>query len=92
MIAFWGTHVFAGCVWLGIWASVRVVAPTVPETPSHNPQPRVCRRSDADHILPGIVRRQAAGGLRADTGQAVRMRFGTTSVTGIYASRLKIRD
>ena len=43
-------------------------SPTVPETPGHHPQPRVCRHSDADHILPGIVRRQAAGGLRADTG------------------------
>ena len=47
--------------------------PTVPETPGHNSQPRVCRHSDADHILSGIVRRQAVGGLGADTGQAVRM-------------------
>ena len=46
-------------------------SPTVPETLGHNLHPRVCRGSDADHILPGIVRRQTAGRLRCGTGQAV---------------------
>ena len=62
-------------LWLGIWLVDSVVLPTVPETSGHNLQPRVCRLSDADHIMPGIVRRQAVSLLGAGTGQAVRMRL-----------------
>ena len=32
------------CVWLGIWASVRVVAPTVPERLAEGPASYVSRR------------------------------------------------
>ena len=53
------------------------------------PQPRVYRRSDADHIMPGIVRRQAAGGLGADPGQAVRMGLAATgSICALLAGRV----
>ena len=62
-------------LWLGIWLVDSVVLPTVPEIPGHNPQPLVCWGSDADHIMSGIVRWQAAGGLGADPGQAVRVRL-----------------
>ena len=58
-------------LWLGIWLVDSVVLPTVPETPGHTPKPRVYRGSDADHIMSSVVRRQAAGGLGADTGQAM---------------------
>lgn len=60
------------CEWLGICDTDNVVEPTlpesvwlcdpllptVPETSGHNLQPLVCRGSDADHIMPGIVRRK----------------------------------
>ena len=49
------------CPWLASCSTVRVVAPTVPETPGHHPQPRVFRGSDADHIMPRIVRRNMVG-------------------------------
>ena len=76
-------------LWLGIWLVDSVVLPTVPETPGHHPQPRVYRRSDADHIMPGIVRRQAAGGLGADPGQAVRMGLAATgSICALLAGRV----
>lgn len=53
-------------------------SPTVPETPGHHPQPHVYRGSDANRIMTGIVRRQAAGGLGADPGQAMRVRLRAT--------------
>ena len=53
-------------------------SPTVPETSGHTPQPLVYRGSDADRIMTGIVRRQAAGGLGADPGQAMRVRLRAT--------------
>ena len=68
------------CAWLGIWASVSVVSPTVPETPGHHPQPRVYRGSDADHILPGIIRRQG-GRLPRGSVQRVGMRLGAPCTT-----------
>ena len=71
----------AVCVWLVSCSTVSVVSPTVPETPGHHPQPRVYRGSNADHILPGIVRRQAAGGLRADPGQAVCVGLGAARIS-----------
>ena len=61
------------CQWSASCSTVRVVAPTVPETPGHNPQLRVCRGSDADHIMPGVVRRQTAGAAAFDSGQAMGM-------------------
>ena len=60
-----------------------MVCPTVPETPGHHHQPRVYRGSDADHIMPSVVRRKAIGSFRADTGQAVRMRLRTASIIGV---------
>ena len=62
-----------------------VVSPTVPETPDHPPQPRVYRGSDADHIMPSVVRRQAIGSFRADTGQAVRMGLAAANQSGCTA-------
>ena len=59
------------CLCLASCGTVSVVSPTVPETSGHNLQPRVCRHSYANHIMPGIVRRQAVGSLGAGTGQAV---------------------
>ena len=61
------------CSWLASCSTVRVVLPTVPETPGHNPQPRVCRHSDANHKMPGVVRRQTAGAAAFGSGQAVRV-------------------
>ena len=66
-------------------ASDNVVSPTVPETPGHHPQPLVCWGSDADHILPGIVRRQAVGSLRTGTGQAVGVGLRTTGLSCLLA-------
>ena len=67
------------CVWLGICATLNVVTPTVPETPGHHPQPRVCQGSDADHILPGVVWRQVAGAARC-TGKRVGVGLRPTEV------------
>ena len=77
----------AVCVWLVSCSTVSVVSPTVPEIPGRHPQPHVCRHSDADHIMPGIVRRQAVGGLGADTGQAVRVRLRTAGCTCYLRAR-----
>ena len=55
-------------------------SPTVPEIPGHNPQPLVYRCSDADHIMPGIVRRQAAGSTGIGPGKAVRVRLAAASL------------
>ena len=72
-------------LWLGIWFVDSVVLPTVPETPGRHPQPRVYRGSDADHIMPSVVRRKAIGGLGADTGQAVRMGLAAANQSGCTA-------
>ena len=68
------------CVCPASCSTVRVVAPTVPETPGHHPQPRVYRRSDANRIMTGIVRRQAVGAA-SGTGQAVSMGTATSGST-----------
>ena len=72
--------VFISCLWLASCSTVRVVLPTVPETPGHHPQPRVYRRSDANRIMTGIVRRQAVGAA-SGTGQAVSMGTATSGST-----------
>ena len=72
----------AVCVWLVSCSTVSVVSPTVPETPGHHPHPRVYRGSDADHIMASIVRRQAAGGLGAGPGKAMRMGLRATDGAG----------
>ena len=64
------------CQWSASCSFVSVVSPTVPETPGHNPQPRVCRGSDADHIVPRIIRRQAVGTAAFGSSQTVRVGLG----------------
>ena len=76
-------------LWLGIWLVDSVVLPTVPETPGHHPKPRVYRHSDADHIMPGVVRWQAAGGSRFNPGQAVGMRLAAAGRIGCLFARIR---